>query len=341
MRRQTNITLHILYWLYFFVAKEFAARYFRSGSVSFSNFFSILSISSLFVFGSIFYTNYFIILPRLFVKRKFYYIALSWIALILLFTALRYFIEEVLYLKLFNVRNYTEGTKAAYYLYDNFFMLLSQLIFSTVLWAANHIMKNEKEKQVLLHEKFTAETAFLKSQVNPHFLFNTLNNIYSLVYKKSEQALPAILKLSELMRYNMKDSQTDKIGLDKEIAYIKSFIDLQTMRIQNAQVKLDIPEDTHSIKIAPLLLIPFIENSFKHGVTDNPDKPFEITLSTEKYVVNLTTKNYIRQGNRDEQSGVGLQNVQRRLKMLYPGKHNLSITSTNNQYICYLQINTQ
>ena len=341
MRRQTNIILHTLYWLYFLVAREFASRYFRNGTVSLVNFFSILSISSVLIFGGIFYTNYFLILPRFFVKRKFYYIAFSWIGLILFFSALRYLIEEVLYLKLFNVRNYTEETGVAYYIYDNFFSMLNQLIFSTVLWSANHIIKNEKEKQVLLQEKFTAETAFLKSQVNPHFLFNTLNNIYSLVYKKSEQALPAILKLSELMRYNMKDSQTDKIELDKEIAYIRSFIDLQTLRIQNAQVHLDITEDTHAIKIAPLLLIPFVENSFKHGITDDLEKPFEITLSTEKNIVHFTTKNYIRQGNKDESSGVGLQNVQRRLQMIYPGKHQLSITNSNNQYICQLQINTQ
>ena len=341
MRRQTNIILHIFYWLYFFVVRELASQYFIKGGIHWTNFISILSVSSFIVFGGIFYTNYLIILPRFFAKRKFIYIGISWVAAILFFTLLRYLTEEILFFKLFGATNYFKGTTAVYYLYDNYIFLFDQLIISTVFWAVNHLVKNEKERKILLQEKFTAETAFLKSQVNPHFLFNTLNNIYSLVYQKSEQALPAILKLSELMRYNMKDSQTDKIELSKEIDYIKSFIHLQTLRIANAQVNFTINDHINSIKIAPLLLIPFVENSFKHGVADNPEKPFEIHLSTEKNIVNFSVKNYIRQGNKDESSGVGLQNVQRRLQMIYSGKHQLTITNDNNQYICQLQINTQ
>ena len=220
MRRQTNIILHIFYWLYFSVVRELASQYFIKGGIQWTNFLSILSVSSLIVFGGIFYTNYLIILPRFFAKRKFYYIGISWIAAILFFTLLRYLTEEILFFKLFGATNYFKGTTAVYYLYDNYIFLFDQLIISTVFWAVNHLVKNEKERKILLQEKFTAETAFLKSQVNPHFLFNTLNNIYSLVYQKSEQALPAILKLSELMRYNMKDSQTDKIELSKEIPLI-------------------------------------------------------------------------------------------------------------------------
>jgi two-component system, LytTR family, sensor kinase len=340
MRRRTNIILHALYWFYFSIVREISSQYFTKGGIHWNNLFSILSVSSFIIFGGIFYINYSVILPRFFVKRKFYYIGISWIAAILFFTLLRYLIEEIIFFKLFGSTNYFAGTTAGYYLYDNYIFLFDQLIISTIFWAVNHLVKNEKEKKVLLQEKFTAETAFLKSQVNPHFLFNTLNNIYSLVYQKSEQALPAILKLSELMRYNMKDSQTDKIALDKELDYIKSFIHLQTLRIQNAQVHFAVTGNTSALKIAPLLLIPFVENSFKHGITDNPDKPFEITLAAENDTVSFTVKNYIRQGNKDESSGVGLQNVQRRLQMIYPGKHQLTITNNNGQYICQLQINT-
>jgi hypothetical protein len=340
MRKKTILLLHTLYWVYFFVAREMAAMYFRKGSINWNSFFSIFTLSSLIIFGGLFYTNYFWVLPRFFAKRKFYYIPVCWIAGILFFTALRYFIEEVLYIKLFNARNYNEDVTADYYLYDNFFILFNQLVISTMFWASNHLIKNEKEKQVLQQEKFSAETAFLKSQVNPHFLFNTLNNIYSLVYQKSEQALPAILKLSELMRYNMKDSQTDQIELGKEIDYIKSFIHLQVLRIKNAAVNLSIQPDIASVKIAPLLLIPFVENSFKHGITDDPEKPFLIRLSTEKHLLKFSIKNHIRQGNKDESSGVGLKNVQRRLQLIYPGKHTLTITNDNQQYICELEINT-
>lgn len=341
MRKKTILGLHILYWIYFFVARQMAAMYFNKGSINWHEFFSIFSLSSLFIFGGIFYTNYFLILPPFFSKRKFLFIPLCWIAAIIGFTILRYLIEEILFVKLFNARNYAEDTTAAYYLYDNYFFLFSQLIFSTVFWAVNHLLKNEKEKQVLLQEKVDAETAFLKSQVNPHFLFNTLNNIYSLVYQKSDQALPAILTLSELMRYNMKDSQTDFIDLSKEIAYIKSFIHLQTLRIKNAQVIFTTDTGINSIKIAPLLLIPFVENSFKHGVTDDHEKPLSIHLSVQDKLVKFTTKNYIRQGNKDESSGVGLQNLQRRLQLIYPGTHRLTINNNNNQYICEMEINTR
>ncbi len=340
MRRQSIVILHALYWIYFFIAREMAVMYFNKEAIDWYNLFSIFTVSSFLIFGGIFYSNYLLVLPRFFAKRKFGYIPLCWIAGILVFTMLRYLIEEVLYLKMFNARNYSEGTPATYYLYDNFIFILNQLVISTVFWAANHLIKNEKEKQVLLQEKFSAETAFLKSQVNPHFLFNTLNNIYSLVYQKSEQALPAILKLSELMRYNMKDSQTDQIELEKEINYIKSYIHLQTLRIKNAEVNLTVSADINSIKIAPLLLIPFVENSFKHGVVDDPEKPFQIQLSTENKLIKFTISNFIRQGNKDESSGVGLKNVERRLQLIYPGKHRLTITHTNIQYICELEINT-
>lgn len=314
--------------------------YFNKEAIDWYNLVSIFTLSSFIIFGGIFYTNYLLVLPRFFVKRKFSYIPLCWIAGILIFTMLRFLIEEVLCMKIFNARNYSEDTPAVYYLYDNFIFMLNQLVISTIFWAANHLIKNEKEKQVLLQEKFSAETAFLKSQVNPHFLFNTLNNIYSLVYQKSEQALPAILKLSELMRYNMKDSQTDQIELEKEINYIKSYIHLQTLRIKNAQVNLAVSADINSIKIAPLLLIPFVENSFKHGVVDDPEKPFQINLSTENKLIKFTISNFIRQGNKDESSGVGLKNVERRLQLIYPDKHRLTITHTNMQYICELEINT-
>ena len=142
------------------------------------------------------------------------------------------------------------------------------------------------------------------------------------------------------MRYNMKDSQTDQIELEKEINYIKSYIHLQTLRIKNAEVNLTVSADINSIKIAPLLLIPFVENSFKHGVVDDPEKPFQIQLSTENKLIKFTISNFIRQGNKDESSGVGLKNVERRLQLIYPGKHRLTITHTNIQYICELEINT-
>jgi LytS/YehU family sensor histidine kinase len=213
------------------------------------------------------------------------------------------------------------------------------MVISFFLWLINDLIKTQKENTILQEEKRNAEVSFLRSQINPHFIFNTMNNIYSLVYHQSEKALPAIEKLSGIMRYVMKDNDGEKIELTKEIDYLKDFIELQSLRsVGEANVKFDIEGNTEGKMIAPLLLVPFVENGFKHGVVNDDENPFLINLIIEKNKLFFQCSNKIAVGRKDESSGIGLQNVKRRLELLYADQYHLNIDHSEKYYTITLNI---
>jgi two-component system, LytTR family, sensor kinase len=186
----------------------------------------------------------------------------------------------------------------------------------------------QKMKDELINQRQTSELALLRSQVNPHFLFNTLNNIYSLVYKKSDEAPAAVMKLSSIMRYMLYDSNSDHVHLDKEVDYLKSFIELQELRInQNGYVEFKIEGEIENSTIAPMLLIPFVENAFKHG-GKNHTPGIIIHLYIEENQMRFEVDNYKKKNllaQKDEVGGIGLQNIKRRLELLYHEKQSLQI----------------
>jgi len=203
-------------------------------------------------------------------------------------------------------------------------------------------LKTERERQDMESEKLTSELAFLKSQINPHFLFNTLNNICSLARKKSDSTEEAIIRLSQIMRYMLQDSKDEKVSLAREVEYLQSYIELQKMRLPG-QVKVDftVEGNPELVSIEPLLLIPFVENAFKHGVSYQEESEIGIRLactgnSVAFHVINRVVRS---QGERIEQgSGIGLKNVMRRLELLYPGRHRLEALESENRYIVELEI---
>lgn len=341
MKKWQNILLHSAFWFYIFIWGNIMSRVFSTGGVhSLSYYFKPLPISHYVLFPAIFYFNYFFILPKYYKKGK---IAQSWIGWILLFfafTGLRYLVQEVLFLKWFGISNYFKGTTFWFYIYDNLYYGGLYIVMSILLWIIDDNLATQKEKYILLEEKNTAQLAFLKNQVNPHFIFNTLNNIYALVSARSDKALPSIEKLSQLMRYMYKDSEADKVSLQSEKDYIDSFIDLQTIRLANKEsIKYTFEGNTNQLTMAPLLLIPFIENMFKHGIINQVNKPLEIHISVAQNKLSLFTSNYINTLNKDESSGIGLKNVEKRLALLYPKNHTLSINNDHGMYTCHLHIN--
>jgi two-component system LytT family sensor kinase len=245
-----------------------------------------------------------------------------------------------LYLKWYGFHNYYDGVTSGYYIADNIYYAGSIIIPSIVIYIIVHWMKVEKEQLVLKETVLNAEVNFLKSQVNPHFVFNTLNNIYSLVYHKSEKALPAIMRLSELMRYMTTETAVDRIYLDKEIKYIDNFLELESLRVNGeAHVEFKVTGETSAVMITPLLLIPFVENGFKHGIVTDANSPFIIELTVKDNLLHLHTSNKINQSQKDSSSGIGLQNVKRRLQLIYPGKYELKNGKEGDHYICNLSIN--
>lgn len=340
MKKGYALALHLLFWIYKFFW-YYLTLPFRNPKaiIPWNELYDLFNYSFYFLALSTFYLNYFIIMPRFFHRKKYLPLALGWLCMFAWYISMRYLIEEVLYLKWFGIHNYFEGTSMAFYIADNIYYAGSIIVPSIVLWIIIHWMKTEKEKLKLQEAAGAAEINFLKSQVNPHFLFNTLNNIYSLVYHQSEKALPAIMRLSELMRYMTRESSVDEIQLEKEVKYIESFIELESLRVAgNAYVQLTVSGGIEGVKVAPLLLIPFVENGFKHGVVTDSEIPFIINLSVNNKVLHLRTANKINASQKDRSGGVGLQNLRRRLELIYPNRHQLTTERKDENYICELTI---
>lgn len=207
----------------------------------------------------------------------------------------------------------------------------------TIDWYREQQLKTE-----LINQNQSGEIAFLRSQINPHFLFNTLNNIYNLSLKKSEQAPAAIMKLSEIMRYMMKESNADKVLLSNEIDYLSGFIELNKLRIKDTEfVDFQVIGNTDNIYVTPLLFIPFIENAFKHGSRRVESPGLVVRFEIEKDILKFTCMNYVSKDetvSKDESNGIGLHNVIRRLELIYPQKHKLNIENTADQYIVTLEL---
>lgn len=341
MKKQTVILIHFFYWFYKLIGASLIGQFFyQKVTFDLKDFTQPLILSSIFLSFLIFYLNYFFVLPKYFKTKQYKKAWLGWLALLLLWISLRYLIEEVLFLHFLGVSNYFKGTPIIYYMFDNIYYALPPMVISFFLWLINDLIKTQKENTILQEEKRNAEVSFLRSQVNPHFIFNTMNNIYSLVYHQSDKALPAIEKLSGIMRYVMKDSGGEKIELTKEIGYLRDFIELQSLRsVGEAKVNFTVIGDAEGKMIAPLLLVPFVENGFKHGVLTDEENPFVIKLTIEKKNLTFLCSNRIAGGKKDESSGIGLENVKRRLELIYPHQYQLNIDHVDKQYTITLTIN--
>jgi two-component system, LytTR family, sensor kinase len=217
------------------------------------------------------------------------------------------------------------------------------LLISGFIKLANSFIISEKQKKALENERLNAELNFLKLQINPHFLFNTLNSIYSQAHLKSEQTEYSILKFSQIMRYVLYDSTTEKIPLKKDLEYIRNYIDLQKLRIsKNITIQYAVTGLTSDLLIAPLLLITFIENAFKHGISYSSPSAIDIKIGVTGTDLTLTVGNtIIRHPSYSSEragGGVGLVNARRRLDVLYPGRYLLDISDNNSIYVVNLKI---
>lgn len=214
---------------------------------------------------------------------------------------------------------------------------LAYLARFTTRWIVDQQVKAE-----LINQNQQSELALLRSQINPHFLFNTLNNIYSLVYTRSDDAPQAMTKLSEIMRYMLYETNTDKVALSKEIEYLKSYIELLRLRVaKKGFISLEIKGNTENKIVAPMLLVPFVENAYKHCNKKSTIPGIKITLEVKEDLLIFSVVNSVRKdaelGENDD-GGIGLKNIKRRLELLYPGQHQLKISETAEYYSIELQI---
>ena len=207
-----------------------------------------------------------------------------------------------------------------YIFFSTFLVGLSSSIYSIF----REWLRSQREKQELQKQTLTSELRFLKSQINPHFLFNTLNNLYALTLKKSDLAPEIVLKLSEMMRYMLYECNERRVPLSKEVNYLKNYLELEKLRQgKNIKTNLIVQGEIGSQMIAPLMFIPFVENSFKHGISDSISEGYvniEILISDQDLQINIVNSKITRLSppNKIKSGGIGLVNIRRRLNLIYP-----------------------
>ena len=215
-----------------------------------------------------------------------------------------------------------------------------------ILKQKEEIAYQAKQLKVeLISQNQASELALLRSQINPHFLFNTLNNIYSLVYQKTDSAPEAVMRLSEIMRYMLYDASVEKVLLENEINYLKSFIELQGLRLKNKEfVQFNIQGQYNGLTLSPMLLIPFVENAFKHGIKKGVNPGIIINLTVKDKRITFDVTNFCHKSdqiNKDPIGGIGLANIKRRLELLYRGRYKLDIINTEEIFQVKLELKVQ
>jgi len=202
---------------------------------------------------------------------------------------------------------------------------------------------SDKLLQQRENENLKTELSFLRSQVSPHFMFNVLNNMVALARKKSDQLEPSLIKLSSLMRYMLYETDEQKVQLEKEVEYLQSYIDLQQQRFgKNVAIHSCFSQNDGNYTIEPMLLIPFVENAFKHGTGLIQNAEIDIELKAKNHILYFTVRNKYnseKEEQKDKTAGIGLTNVERRLNLLYGKDHTLLITKKDGWFTVSLQLN--
>ena len=281
------------------------------------------------------------VLPS-FKKSKPIYVFLSIAGLFAIFLI----IEIVLswQFRVFTVSHMVNHSSPAIWLTLVTYLLIT--LISITIYFTRESFKNERQKRELIESQLSTELKYLKTQVNPHFLFNTLNNLFSIAQKnKDEETANGISKLAGLMRYMLYDSTVTNVPLEKEIKNITDFITLAKLRYSRGEVIVNISEkgELSRALIAPMILLPFIENAFKHGVDIEKTTVISITIEATVNKIIFQCTNPVAEPSSlafTEYSGIGLENVKRRLALLYPEKHKLVITNNDKNFSVYLELET-
>lgn len=303
----------------------------------------LYGVTNRFLFGIIiflisigaFYINLLVLLPHWISKRRISVILAGWIGLIVVCSLIMVQLNHI-----FGV--YASHSLKLEWL-NAFFRsclvigipIAASIVYRSVYdWFENEEVKHQMETLQL-----KTELAFLKSQINPHFLFNTLNNIYTLAFQQSDKTADAVARLSGMMRYLLYDSRDEYVPLNKEIACIDQLIALQQLRVRGEMALVyEVKVEQDSSLIAPLLLLPFVENLFKHGVLDEREHPAVVRISLVDGLMDFYTSNKISHHLKDETRGIGLANVVRRMELLYPGKFTMQQTKDETHFSVNLTI---
>jgi len=323
--KRIKVALHVLVWLVlmilpYIVNSNHGTPPRRLSPGEETQFFKLNFISYFFLIA-IFYLNSFVLIQRLFYKQKYLLYALS----IVLLYGLVLCVHFILFKILIHQMEFNWG-RAGWFNLPAFLLTIAG---STTFIMVSDRIKMEKKDLERDKETMKTELSFLRSQISPHFIFNILNNIVALVRLKSTELEPTVMKLSGLMQYMLYETDEEKVSLGTEKEYLNSYIDLQTQRFgKKVKVGVEINLFSDDQEIEPMLLIPFVENAFKHGVGLIEDPQISIKLSTDEKNLNFSVVNKYSSAEgeaKDRSSGIGLVNVSRRLNLLYGNNHSLTI----------------
>ena len=314
---------HLLFWAIFF-AGWYLLRY-----KDFSSQWLAVKVTAIKVFDlalMVYITNL-ILIPRLLYKKK--YVLFTAIYVVMIFVSS---ISKVTILgNVMHIRDFSVWDNFRVRFYDN--VIPHYLLVSTgaALKLLLDYVRAQKRLTEITKERAEAELKFLKSQINPHFLFNSLNSVYFLIDKSNKEAREALHKFSEMLRYQLYECGGERIGIEKELMYLEDYVDLQRLRKdEQYRVHYSCGDNVSGFSIEPLLLIPFVENSFKHlshfGSGKLNQVAIDVSRSNGEFTFSVAnTVDYSSKGSTEPVGGIGLKNVRRRLELLYPEKHTLDI----------------
>ncbi|MCM4150454.1 GHKL domain-containing protein [Arenibacter sp. N53] len=335
LKKYQKVIVHILVWTALFFLPYILALQVEEGGPRSELTRRILHLNSIMniFWATTFYLNTLVLVPRLLFQKKIFLFFLGNIT----FFAGILLLNRWLYGVLITEQPYSFFKGIVF----NGLPFLFFVLIGTVFKSVSDRVRMERIAQERESENLKTELSFLRSQISPHFLFNVLNNIVALVRLKSEELEPTIIKLSSLMQYMLYDTDEDKVLLRSEVDYLQSYIDLQKLRFGDRLalvVDLKPKEDWHAIE--PMLLIPFVENAFKHGTGLTKDPEINISLQTfnNRLIFRVKNKYLEKDKVKDKVSGIGLTNVQRRLQLLYGKNHSLAIDKTDDWFSVTLEL---
>ena len=338
-----QLQYHIIFWLTYFVFNTFRwGSYFNDYGYSLKT--NLLGFP---IHMALCYLNIFVLMPNLIYKKKYLLYVIAVLSAIFIMVVLKFNLTYILITH--NV--WPEGPETIDKLSLNYTidMMMGELYVMTFVTAIKitfDFLKEQKRVTDLEKSQLETELLFLKSQISPHFFFNTLNNIYSLSVEKSNKTPKIVLKLSELMRYMLYDTRTQKQSLENEILCIQNYLDLERIRNDDRlEVNMSISGDIHDKEISPIILLTFIENAFKHGVNKNTGKvKIDIRFKVKEDFLYFTISNPTPEitahtDNFNKSSGIGIENVKKRLELGYnKDDYKLSFKNKNNIFVVKLII---
>lgn len=334
---RNRVVYHLVFWALFIGTITFV----QTWQPEYTFWQSLrMQLSAALGYALVIYVNLLVLIPRFLIERR----RVGRYLTSLLFTLLAGLPINML-INYVNIpdkqRFWMEHTEFRFALIVFVNMTIMVLITMALKFAKDWFNQQQRTRE-LMRQNLQSELKFLKSQVNPHFLFNTLNSLYSLTLKKDDRAPEIVLKLSDMMRYMLYESQDRRVPLDKEIAYIENYIALESIRQGSTDpVTFELKGNVSGQQISPLLFIPFLENSFKHGMNNQIGSGWvAIELEVEGKELEFTVTNSKPTVEKEDGyvGGIGLQNARRRLDLIYPNRHELNISDETDTFSVHLKI---